>query len=141
MKNELLPSAVDERFRRLVLIFHQFDIGWHKVQAREVCFADHFREWSPFPIVSDRSVEGFVLRYIELGLIAVQRGKARLRVEIDCECPIAAKRKKLSKMRGGGRLPAAPFEVHDSDDLKMVTISPPWQVSSIGFAALVEIRT
>ena len=107
-----------------MLILHQFDIGRHKVEAREVCFADDVREWPPFLIVADRSVKGFVLRYIELGLIAVQRGEARLRVEIDCECPVAAKRKELSEMRGGGRLPAAPFEVHDRDDLKMVTISP-----------------
>ena len=140
---EHLASAVatHQRPRRLVLELHKFEIAGHQIEVGEVSLADDVGQAPALVVVADGTVESLVLADVELRLKAVHGRQAGLRIEVDREHPVAAKRQVLGEMGGGGGLAAAALEIDDGYDLKLVVRAAPRQVADFAFAVRVEIGT
>ena len=70
--------------------------------------------------------------------MAVQGGEAGLRIEVDRQYTVAAQRHELREVGGGGRLAAAPFEIHHRDDLEGFAVAPVRDVAAGALPALVK---
>ena len=93
------------------------------MEVRDVGLPNDLGHRAAFVVVADGAVEGFVLADIEFGLMAEQRRKAGLRIEVDGEHAIAAEREILREMRGGRGFAAAALEVHHRDDLESLAVA------------------
>ena len=140
VKNALpaLRTLVRHRQRRVVLEFLKFEICWNDVQTWKVGGPYQLRQRNFLIVVSYGVVDRFGL--IKFGLKTMKRRKRSLRVEIDGQNAMARQGKILGKVRRRRRLSRAALEIHNSDHLQMLAISPTRNVpASFRSTMLVEV--
>ncbi|KAF1856691.1 hypothetical protein Lal_00043547 [Lupinus albus] len=108
--------------RSLKLEHLEFEIGGDEIEPGEIGGPDHVTEAAPLLIVADRVVDGGVGLTLVLRADAEQGRKARLRIEVNGQHPVAAQDQGLRQMGGGGGLAGTALEVHAGDDLKVLAL-------------------
>src|SRR5260370_41007803 len=122
-----------------MLELHEFELPWNDVQVRNVGAADDLWHFPAVGVVANGAVDRFILADIKLGLMPEECREARLRIEVDCEDPVAAERKILNEMCGRCGFAAAALEVHYRDDLQRLGVAPVWDISAGAFTSAVEV--
>ena len=100
--------------------------------------ADDLGHFPPICVVANRPVNRLVLADIKFWLVTKQGRKTGLRIEVDRQHAISAKREILREMRGGRGFAATAFEVHHRDDLQGLAVFPMRNITSHTFAAAIE---
>src|ERR1700677_1196815 len=117
-----------------MLEFHQFELAGHQMESWDVASLHDLGHRAAFRAVADCPVKGFILADVEFGLMAEQRRKAGLRIEVDGENSIAAEREILGEMSGCSGFSAPPFKIHHRDDLEGLRFPTMRRVSPRAFS-------
>ena len=67
---------------------------------------------------------GLVVADVHFRLGTEHGRQGRLRVKVDCQHPVAAKRKEVRKVGASGRFGAPAFEIYDGKNLKVIASAP-----------------
>ena len=111
-------AAFDHCTRRVVLELHEFEVSWNQANSVEICRPDNVTHRPTLIVVSDGTVDRFVLPDIEFRLIAEHGGERGLRIEIDCKHAKARQREVLGEIESCRRLRRPALKVGNGDDLK-----------------------
>ncbi|CAK7261203.1 protein of unknown function (plasmid) [Shinella sp. WSC3-e] len=129
-KGELQPLEENRTRTRLVcqdtgrfmLVFHDLQIAWNKVDPFEICLANDLADRAPLGIViAQGSIDRLVRTDIHLGLGTEHRGQGRLRIQVQRENAITLERQIVGKVDAGRRFRTATLEIRDRDDLEMLS--------------------
>ena len=115
--------------RRFVLELHEFEVSGNQIQVWDVGLADDLGDRNRI-FVADRIVERAAVKQVKFRLNPVQGRERGLRIKVDRQDTVPLEGQPLSKMRRGGCLARTTFEVHDADNLKMVSSTTTRQVIS-----------
>ena len=126
---------------RFVLEFHEFELAGDDMQICDVCRADDLRHFPTARVVADCAVNRLVLADIKFWLMAKKGRKTGLRIEIDRQHAISAKRQILRQMRRSGGLSATALEVHHGDNLQGLAVFPMRNITPRTFATAIELNT
>src|ERR1700682_6062442 len=113
-------ASLDHCARCMVFKLHKLEIARNEPYPVKIGRPDNLTHRPALVVISYCTVESFVLRDIELGLVPKHCGKRSLRIEVNCEDPKACKGEILRKIQCRCCLRGAALEVRDCDDLKLV---------------------
>ena len=107
-----------------MLEFHELKIARNEIKSVKLSWFYDLPERTGFTVISNSRVERFVSANVHFRHDSEESREARLGIEIHCKNPVAVQRQILREMGGRRRLPRAPFEICDRDDLQAFACRP-----------------